>query len=108
MLRIRPCHSVIEVSAQIAAPIDHVFERLTDHEAMVDWPGISACKLVVEGAPRNGLGAVRRVTVSGLTLDEQVVTWEPPSRFEYRIIRGLPVKHRGGALRHFARVTESR
>jgi uncharacterized protein YndB with AHSA1/START domain len=95
MLRIRPCHAVVEVSAQVAAPIEHVFERITDHEAMVEWPGISACALIVEGAPRNGLGAIRRITASGLTLDEQVVTWEPPGRYEYRIIRGLPVKHLG-------------
>jgi carbon monoxide dehydrogenase subunit G len=24
-----------------------------------------------------------------------VVVWEPPARFEYQIIKGLPVKHNG-------------
>ena len=79
----------------IEAPPELVFDRLADHEAMADWPGIKSCRLVVEGTPRNGLGAVRRIQAGGVTLDEEIVHFEPPHRMDYSIIRGLPVKHLG-------------
>ena len=79
----------------IQAPIELVFERLVDHEAMSDWPGIASCRLVREGAPRNGLGAVRQVKARGLTLLEEIVHYEPPLRYDYRITKGLPVDHLG-------------
>lgn len=77
------------------APIERVFAVLTNHEGMSDWPGLDGVRLVREGQPRNGLGAIRRVAVMGLTLDEEVVRWEPPRAFDYRIIKGLPVEHLG-------------
>jgi uncharacterized protein YndB with AHSA1/START domain len=80
----------------IRAPIAKVFARFTDHEGMASWPGISGCRLVKEGMPRNGVGAVRRVKAGGgVTLDEEVVLYEEPTALDYTIIRGLPVKHRG-------------
>jgi uncharacterized protein YndB with AHSA1/START domain len=87
--------SLVDASVLVRAPIALVFERITDHEAMVSWPGIQACRLIVEGTPRNGLGAVRRIKANGVTLDERVVNYEPPVRYDYQIIRGLPVKHLG-------------
>ncbi len=79
----------------IEAPIEFVFERLVDHEAMSDWPGISSCRLTREGDPRNGLGAVRAVKMRGLTLLEEIVHYEPPVRYDYTITKGLPVDHLG-------------
>lgn len=87
--------SELTTTLDIDAPAQLVFDGLTDHEAMARWPGISACRLIREGQPRNGLGAIRAVTAMGLTLQEEVVRFEPPHRFEYRIIRGLPVEHLG-------------
>ncbi len=85
----------VKTSITINRPLEVVFERLTDHEAMADWPGINACKLVETGTPRNGLGAVREVRLSGLTLLEKVVRFEPPHAFDYTITKGLPVDHLG-------------
>jgi uncharacterized protein YndB with AHSA1/START domain len=87
--------SHVEHRVRVRAPIEYVFERITDHEAMASWPGITWCKLVREGQPRNGLGAVRRIRAGGVTLDEEVVQFEPPRRYDYSIIKGLPVTHRG-------------
>jgi hypothetical protein len=95
MLRIRRREGSMQVRAEIPAGISHVFERVTDHEAMAEWPGIQRCRLLEPGEPRNGLGAVRRITAFGLTLDERVVGWDPPNGYEYQIIRGLPVVHHG-------------
>ncbi len=85
----------ISKKLHVQAPIELVFERLVDHEAMSDWPGITSCRLVREGTPRNGLGAVRQVKVRGLSLLEEVVHYEPPLRYDYRITKGLPVDHLG-------------
>jgi uncharacterized protein YndB with AHSA1/START domain len=85
----------VEARALVRAPIARVFERITDHEAMREWPGIGACRLVKDGSPRNGLGAVRRIRAMGITLDEEVVHYEPNVGYDYSIIRGLPVDHRG-------------
>lgn len=79
----------------LKAPIDLVFERIVDHDAMNDWPGIGSCRLVKEGSPRNGLGAVRQVKTRGLSLLEEIVHYEPPIRYDYRITKGLPVDHLG-------------
>jgi len=72
-----------------------VFNRLADHEDMANWPGITGSILVKEGSPRNGMGAIRKINVAGLTLLEEIVEFEPPRRMAYTIIKGLPVKHRG-------------
>ncbi len=85
----------ISKKLHIEAPIELVFERISDHEAMSDWPGIASCQLVREGTPRNGLGAVRQVKARGLTLLEEIVHYEPPLRYDYRITKGLPVDHLG-------------
>jgi len=87
--------SEIHVTIGISAPIELIFDLLTDHDGMSRWPGVSSCRLVREGRPRNGLGAIREVKALLTTLQEEVVRWEPPTRFDYTIIKGLPVKHLG-------------
>jgi len=79
----------------VRAPLEQVFERLADHEGMADWPGVQRCKLVREGAPKNGLGAVREITAYGLKLQEEVVRFDPPRGFDYSIVKGVPVDHLG-------------
>lgn len=85
----------VDATAVIRAPIGRVFEFLADHEGMATWPGVKASRVVTEGEPRNGLGAIRRITAGGITLDEKIVRWDPPHGYDYTIIKGLPVKHLG-------------
>lgn len=87
--------SSLEFRRSFRAPIDRVFAVLADHEGMSRWPGIDRVTLFREGVDRNGLGAIRRVHVLGLTLDEEIVRWEPPNGFDYKITKGLPVEHLG-------------
>jgi uncharacterized protein YndB with AHSA1/START domain len=87
-------HRQIRVRATLRAPIAHVYERLADHEDMRNWPGVSDCKLIREGTPRNGVGAVRVVLhgrLHGVT--EEVYLYEPPHRLGYRVIKGPPIQH---------------
>lgn len=95
MLRHCMLKSRLVFQRRFDAPIEAVFAALTDHEGMSDWPGLKRVRLIREGQPRNGLGAIRQVEVMGLRLDEEVVRWEPPRAFDYRIIKGLPVEHLG-------------
>ncbi|MGE0785480.1 MAG: NAD(P)-binding domain-containing protein [Sandaracinaceae bacterium] len=88
----------LAVTERVRAPLALVFERLSDHEAMNDWPGLGEVRLLREGTPRNGLGAVRRVRARGLALDEEVVHWDPPHAFHYSIIKGLPIDHLGRVM----------
>jgi uncharacterized protein YndB with AHSA1/START domain len=90
-------HSQIRVRATLRAPIPLVYERLTDHEDMRNWPGVSDCKLSREGTPRNGVGAVRVVSHGPLfSVSEEVTLYEPPLRLGYKIIKGgPPIRHQG-------------
>lgn len=88
-------HTRVHFSRSVRAPLALVFDRITDHEAMRDWPGVTDCTLVAQGHPKNGVGAVRAVKARGLTLHERVVRFEPPHGYDYSIIKGLPVQHLG-------------
>jgi uncharacterized protein YndB with AHSA1/START domain len=89
------------ITKQIAAPIETVFDVLTDHEgATALTPGPVKFTLEREGSPeRNGLGAVRKISGAGPALREEVVAYEAPTHFSYSIISGAPVKnHRGDVV----------
>ena len=83
----------------VKAPVSHVWEVLADHEGMSDWaPGLKST-LTKEGAgERNGIGAVRKLTV-GLpapAIVEEVVAFEPGKRLGYRALGGVPLKNYHG------------
>jgi hypothetical protein len=65
---------------------------------MSDWPGVTHSRLTSEGSEeRNGLGAIRVVRARGLDIHEEVVHFDRPNGYEYKITKGLPVKHLGSA-----------
>ena len=92
----------VQIEETVDAARDALFAVLTDHEGYGRFPGIPSCTLVREGhSERNGLGAVRRVHLGGpAVLDEEIVVYEPPAVYEYRVIRArpFPVKHRLGRV----------
>lgn len=76
---------------------ERVWGALTDHEGMAKWTGADV-KIVARG-DESGVGTVRRVSMGGLRIDEEVVYADAPRRLVYRIVRGLPVSfHRGEIL----------
>jgi hypothetical protein len=85
----------VRLNASVRAPIGVVFERVSDHDDVAHWPGVSGARLIKEGTPRNGVGAVREVRHVFFSIYEEVVAFEPPRRFEYSIIKGMPITHRG-------------
>lgn len=91
----------ITVTRTIPAPIEKVFDILSDHGNYKSFPGVKDSKLVKEGKPdRNGLGAVRRIETPGVWFEERITAFERPRRFDYLITASkLPLEHQGGSLR---------
>ena len=79
----------IDVTIEINASIDNVFERLSDHGNYSSFPGVSSAKLISVGKDeKNGMGAVRKVTLKGFgflpfTFVEAIPMYQKPHVFEY-------------------------
>lgn len=82
-----------------SAPIEAVFDRLTDHANYKHMSPLRISELVQPGeSERNGVGAIRRMGLIGPTQTEQVTVFERPTRFEYRLRSGLPVRDHTGTV----------
>jgi len=92
----RPAMAYVNARTRIAAPPDAVWRVITDHAGMSKWTPLE-CALIRPGTPEpNGLGAVRRLTGPGTTIEEEVVRWEPLHRFDYRLTKGAPMRDHSG------------
>jgi len=84
---------------QVAAPPETVFDVLTDHRRYTEITSLRKAELEREGEPEpNGLGAIRVLTVAGPPMREEVIGYERPSRFSYKILSGLPVRDHVGTV----------
>jgi uncharacterized protein YndB with AHSA1/START domain len=84
---------------QVAAPPETVFEVLTDHRRYPEITPLRKAALEREGEPApNGLGAIRVLTVAGPPMREEVIAYEPPSRFAYKLLSGLPFRDHVGTV----------
>jgi uncharacterized protein YndB with AHSA1/START domain len=84
---------------QVAAPPEVVFDVLTDHRRYPEITALRKAELEREGEPApNGLGAIRVLTVAGPPMREEVIAYEPPFRFAYKILSGLPVRDHVGTV----------
>jgi uncharacterized protein YndB with AHSA1/START domain len=93
--------ATIHLQKTLAAPIDRVFELLTDHAGYTEFRGFSEAGLLQEGPEdRNGVGAIRRLSIRGLRFDEEITAFERPTRMDYLIREvNLPVVHERGTIR---------
>lgn len=82
---------------QVDAPPEIVFDVLTDHRRYNEITAVRKSALEREGEPSpNGLGAIRVLTVAGPPMREEVIAYERPSRFSYKVLSGLPVRDHVG------------
>ncbi len=92
----------VEVIQTIDAPVQAVWDRYTDHVSWSEWAGFGRVQLEREGTPSpNGVGCVRVFSNAGFkVVYEEVLSFEPPRRMTYRIVRGLvPIRgHLGEVL----------
>lgn len=84
---------------EIGASPEIVFEVLTDHRRYTELTALRKAELEREGEPNpNGVGAIRKLTVVGPPMREEVIVFEEPSRFSYTVLSGLPVRDHVGTV----------
>jgi hypothetical protein len=90
----------VEASEISRAPRDKVWAVVADLKGWKDWGPWELSDVVQEGSPDpNGVGAVRLIRADKRsfgrkpTLREQVNVFEPPQRFGYTVLKGMPVKN---------------
>lgn len=84
---------------QVAAPPELVFEVLTDHRRYTEFTPLRRSELEREGEPvPDGVGAIRVLGVAGPPVREEVLAYEPPRRFSYTLLSGLPVRDYVGTV----------
>jgi len=84
---------------RIAAPPQTVFAVLTEHEGYAAITPMRKATLERAGdPPPNGTGAIRVLSAVGPPLREEVIAYEPPTRFAYKLLSGLPVRNHVGTV----------
>jgi uncharacterized protein YndB with AHSA1/START domain len=84
---------------RVAAPPRIVFEVLTDHRGYAGITRLRKSVLEREGEPApNGVGAIRVLSAVGPPLREEVIAYEPDTRFSYTLLSGLPVRDHIGTV----------
>jgi hypothetical protein len=86
----------------VAAPIDVVWDKLSNHVGMSQWSSGITVTMDKLGTPDpNGVGAVRRIASPGPGPDlvEEVVTFEAPNVLGYKALSGIPFPGYTGEVR---------
>ena len=82
----------IKVEKLINKPAAEVFNFLADHENYSKFPAVDTSELLEHGKhEKNGLGALRRVVLGGITLEERIIVFEKPKRLNYLIEKSSPL-----------------
>ena len=82
------------VTRRASAPVDTVWDLVAHAEGWPKWaPMLRNASLERDGAPeRDGVGAIRVFGTAGVNSREEVVAFDRPRRFSYRMLSGLPVQ----------------
>jgi uncharacterized protein YndB with AHSA1/START domain len=85
--------------ALINAPIDVVFDVLTDHRGYATFTPLRSATLEREGDPApNGVGAIRVLRLAGPPIREEVTEYVRPNRFAYKMLSGAPARDHVGTV----------
>lgn len=90
----------IYLAKRLEAPIETVFEGLSDHAGYIRFRGFTTAELMREGElERNGVGALRKLATGPLRFIEAITVFERPTRMDY-VIRevNIPLEHQGGTI----------
>ena len=72
---------------------------LTDHRRYAEMTRLRRSELEREGEPApNGVGAIRVLHSVGPPLREEVIVFESPRRFSYKILSGVPLRNHLGTV----------
>ena len=90
----------IEIRQTFNAPVEVIFQVLTDHESFGKLIQTNI-KRVVDSRDenKNGVGSVRRISSFPVpAFEETVVTYEPNRLMEYVVSKGSPIKNHKGRM----------
>lgn len=91
--------ATLDFSRTVAAPPETVWEVVADLRGMSEYSRFRKIELERDGdPPPNGVGAIRVMHLVGPPVREEVIAFEPPRRFAYRMLSGLPVKDHVGTI----------
>jgi uncharacterized protein YndB with AHSA1/START domain len=82
------------------APIETVFDAITNHRGIADhvW-AVRRSTLDREGTPApNGVGAIRRIEAVGPPIIEEIIDYQRPVRYAYKMLSGAPVRDHVGTV----------
>jgi uncharacterized protein YndB with AHSA1/START domain/catechol 2,3-dioxygenase-like lactoylglutathione lyase family enzyme len=87
----------IEHTVRIDAPVETVWTAISDHEGMTAWSPFRRVTRIADGmTERNGRGSTRLLNTGAGAVVEQVVHYESPRLYRYRVIKGSPfICHQG-------------
>ena len=82
------------------APIETVFDALTNHRGIADYVwAVRRSTLDREGTPApNGVGAIRRIEAVGPPIVEEIIDYQRPTRYAYKMLSGAPVRDHVGTV----------
>jgi uncharacterized protein YndB with AHSA1/START domain len=84
---------------EVKAAPEVVFDVLTDHRRYAEITRLRKSTLEREGDPApDGVGAIRVLAAVGPPIREEVVVYERPSRFSYKVLSGLPLRDHLGTV----------
>ncbi len=87
------------IEREVAAPPETVFRVLTEHRRYAEITPMRKSVLEREGdPPPNGVGAIRVLSSVGPPLREEVIGYQPPERFSYKLLSGAPVRDHVGTV----------
>lgn len=78
----------IDVTVDIKAPIEEVFNILSEHDSYSRFNGVLSSTLLQRGEyEKNGKGAIRKIDAVGITFIEEIPAFERNYFFEYKVIQ---------------------
>jgi uncharacterized protein YndB with AHSA1/START domain len=88
------------ITRTISAPVDTVFDVLTDHRNYSRITPLRSSTLEREGTDDpNGVGAIRALGLAGPPVREEVTAFERPTLLVYKALSGVPAKSHVGTVR---------
>ena len=93
-------HHSIQITQSFKAPVETIFNILTDHEAFGQVINARIKRVVdSQGENKNGAGSVRRISAfPAPAFEETVVRFEPNQLMEYVVSKGSPIKNHNGRM----------
>ena len=90
----------IEIQQSFNAPVETIFNILTDHESFGKVIATKIRRVVASKEKnKNGVGSVRRIFSFPVpAFEETVITFKPNSLMEYVVSKGSPIKNHNGRM----------